>query len=435
VEPIVILGTGMAAFGAGHALTEQKIPFVAFDSADVPGGHTRTVAYPNGFIFDDGPHISFTRDERVQQVFSDAVDGQYENIQFKVDNYWHGVRMKHPVQMNLHGLPTELIVDVVKDFVASHQRPDDLPIRTYADWLEAAFGTTFAKTFPSVYGLKYHTTTPDNMTTEWLGPRMYRPDLGELLRGAMETVTADVHYVTHFRYPSYGGFYSYLRRFWEANPPMLDHAIKEIDPRARTVSFVDGSVAGYRELISSVPLPELIPLIAGAPREVREAAGRLSFTSVCMVDIGVDRADLSPAQLSYYYDEDIVFPRLNYPHGLSPHVVPPGHGAVQAEIYGSDRYRPFDRPAEAYIEPVIADLHKVGILREGDGIVHRSAHITRYANIIYDLDRAAALAIVHGYLDEIGVRYCGRYGDWNHAWTDEAFTSGATAAERLLTAV
>ena len=45
--------------------------------------------------------------------------------------------------------------------------------------------------------------------------------------------------------------------------------------------------------------------------------------------------------------------------------------------------------------------------------------LVRYANIIFDLERAAALETVHGYLDDIGIAYCGRYGDWGYLWTDE----------------
>ena len=49
-----------------------------------------------------------------------------------------------------------------------------------------------------------------------------------------------------------------------------------------------------------------------------------------------------------------------------------------------------------------------------------------------DLDRAAALKTVHGYLDDIGIAYCGRYGDWGYMWTDESFKSGELAAEKAL---
>ena len=35
-------------------------------------------------------------------------------------------------------------------------------------------------------------------------------------------------------------------------------------------------------------------------------------------------------------------------------------------------------------------------------------------------------------LDDLGIAYCGRYGDWGYMWTDESFISGERAAETAL---
>jgi hypothetical protein len=117
---------------------------------------------------------------------------------------------------------------------------------------------------------------------------------------------------------------------------------------------------------------------------------------------------------------------------LSRNNAPPGSGCIQAEVYFSEKYKPLKGAPEDWIEPVIAGLRKCGLLREGDQILSRQAMLLRYANIIFDLDRAAALKTVHGYLDEIGIAYCGRYGEWGYMWTDESFKSGEQAAERAL---
>ena len=47
-------------------------------------------------------------------------------------------------------------------------------------------------------------------------------------------------------------------------------------------------------------------------------------------------------------------------------------------------------------------------------------------------ERAKALATVHGFLDDIGISYGGRYGEWGYLWTDEAFKSGENAAQKAL---
>ena len=91
-----------------------------------------------------------------------------------------------------------------------------------------------------------------------------------------------------------------------------------------------------------------------------------------------------------------------------------------------------DRQADECIEPVIKDLRRCGLIKEEDKIVFQEAKVANYANVIFDLDRAKALAIVHGYLDDIRIGYCGRFGDWGYMWTDESFISGENAAQKII---
>jgi protoporphyrinogen oxidase len=136
--------------------------------------------------------------------------------------------------------------------------------------------------------------------------------------------------------------------------------------------------------------------------------------------------------MTYFYDENICFTRLSFPHMLSARNVPPGAGSIQAEVYFSSKYKPLNNLPEDWIEPVIMDLRRCGLLREDDSILFRNASLVRYANVIFDLERAAALKTVHGYLDDIGVRYCGRYGEWGYLWTDEVFKTGENAAQKII---
>jgi protoporphyrinogen oxidase len=273
------------------------------------------------------------------------------------------------------------------------------------------------------------------MSTDWLGPRIYRPSLEEVLRGAISTSAPHVHYITHFRYPSAGGFVNYLNNFVPLGNLKLNHEVVSIDVRTRQLTFANGAVVPFDALISSVPLPDLIRMIHGAPADVVAASQLLACSTCVLVNIGVNREDLSSAHMTYFYDEDICFTRLGFPHMLSAQNAPPGSGSIQAEVYFSQKYKPLHGSPEDWIEPVIRDLRRCGLLRDEDQILSRKAMFLKYANIIFDLDRAAALKTVHEYLDEIGIAYCGRYGDWGYMWTDESFISGEKAADKALSAV
>jgi protoporphyrinogen oxidase len=430
---IAILGSGMGGFGAAHQLHAEGITPVMYDKNAYHGGHTASFK-DAGFIFDQGPHISFTKDKRIQNLFADSVDQMYETMQVNLNNYWRGYWPQHPVQLHMHGLPEDVIVKAISDFVEERQAPER-PIHNYADWLLASFGQTFAELFPMQYTRKYHLTTAENMSTDWLGPRIYRPSLEEVLRGAISPSAPTVHYITHFRYPREGGFMSYLKKFVPLGNLKLNHKLIAIEPRMRQLRFSNGVVANYDALVSSVPLPDLIRMIHGVPRDVRDAAERLACSTCVLVNVGVDRDDLSKSHMTYIYDDDLCFTRLNFPHMFSPNNAPKGFGTIQAEVYFSDKYKPLTGSPEDWIEPVIRDLRRMGIIREEDQVVFRNARLLRYANIIFDLERADALKIVHGYLDDLGIAYCGRYGDWGYMWTDESFKSGEQAAQKALAAL
>jgi protoporphyrinogen oxidase len=346
----------------------------------------------------------------------------------------------------MRGLPPELIAKVIADFVAVRHgvdriaplQPSDVSRQegsTYADWLYAAYGKKFAETFPMVYGEKYHTTTMDKLTTDWIGPRMHMPSLEELVHGALERRPSTTHYVDVYRYPSNGGFVAYLESFARKCDLRLNHELASIDPQNKVLRFTNEAVHRYSAVISSIPVPALVPMIEGVPQEVLDASRRLAFTTAVLVNIGIDRSDISDTAITYFYDPDVICSRVNLPHMFSKNNAPSGCGSIQAEIYFSHKYKPIDAPLEVLARRAVADLTRCGFVRPDDKILMLDTMVNEYANVIYDFDRPAALRIVHDFLKDVGITWCGRYGQWNHDWTDQAFLDGERAAEEVLTKV
>lgn len=427
---IAILGAGISGLGAAYTLRNKGVDAVLYEKQSRPGGHT--ISHTNsGFTYDDGPHVSFTKDKRIQELFATSVDNEFYSVQVKCNNYWKGLWIKHPAQCNLYGLPAELKVAILADFFHA-QNSNHGEISNYRDWLYASYGETFSEMFPMEYCKRYHTTMASNMSTEWVGPRLYRPDPKEVLTGAFNPETDDVHYVPEFRYPKQGGFESYLDIFLKDASLLTNHEVISINPVTRQIQFAGKQAVHYDAIISSLPLPEIIPMISGVPDQVRDAADKLACTQCVVVNIGINRADISAHHWTYFYDDDFSFTRLSYPHMQSPNNAPPGTGIFQAEVYFSKKYKPIGKSPNEYITPVMDDLRRCSLLREDDEILFADAKFVPYANIIFDLDRVPALKTVTDYLDEIGIHRCGRYGEWGYHWTDESVTSGEKAALKAL---
>ena len=192
---VVVLGSGMAGFGAAYRLHAEGIAPTMYDKNDYYGGHTASFRNETGFLFDVGPHISFTKDPRIQEIFAESVDQRYETLPINLNNYWNGYWPKHPVQLNLHGLPEDMVVKVISDFVEERQKPEPT-VNNYGDWLLSSFGRAFAENFPMKYTRKYHTTAAENMSIDWLGPRDLSPEPRRGAKGSIVTVgsASSLHY-------------------------------------------------------------------------------------------------------------------------------------------------------------------------------------------------------------------------------------------------
>ncbi len=430
MDRVTIIGSGVAGFGAAYKLHALGRKSVMYEKENYIGGNA--ASFNNeGFIFDVGPHISFTKNQRIQSFFAKNVNNKYETLQARVNNYWKKYWIKHPAQCNLYGLPKDMVVDILLDFIHACKKEHG-EINNYEEWLIASYGETFAKTFPMQYGQKFHTAKAINMTTDWVGVRLYQPDLKEVLGGALSSDTPDVHYVNHFRYPSQGGFVSYLKPLPSITDLHYGYELIEIDHAHKELKFSNNKSNSYCDIISSLPLPDLIPMIKDVPQKVMDACKQLACTTCLLVNIALDRSDISDAHWTYFYDKDISFTRLSFPHMQSPCNVVHGTGSIQAEVYYSSKYRPLNITLNQCRDHVISDLKKCGYIRGSDKILFCQAKTIPYANIIFDHNRKQALKIVHGFLDKIGIHSCGRYGEWGYLWSDESFISGENAAMKII---
>jgi len=379
--------------------------------------------------------VSFTKNDRIQAEFAKSVNDDYEVIQVKVDNYWKGKWIKHPAICNLHGLPADLVYEIIRDVSLLQTHNEPATPKNFADWLISSYGKTFSENFPFDYNYKYHTTHPKNLDIDWLGPRLYQASFEEVVRGSLSQITPDVHYVDHFRYPSNGGFESYLNDLKQDKNYEFNHESQSIDLKNKVVTFTNDTQFQFSQLVSSIPLPALIEMIIDAPKEVLDASRRLACSTCVCVSVGVNRNDLHESHWTYYYDKDICFARTSMPHRLSPGTAPKDCGSIQCEVYFSDKYKPLTKSLQTIEEEVIRDLKKCGLVKETDEILCVHTQKLDYANVIFDLERANALAVVMGFLEDSDIHVCGRFGEWGYHWTDESLLSGESAARAALSKI
>lgn len=426
MSAVVTLGAGPAGLSfSSHFNRETDI----YEKEASWGGRCRSHVL-DGFTFDEGPHSSFTKDAYVRELFAGSVEGRLNEISPVILNRYGPYWLRHPVQTNLKGLPVDFVVECIADFVKAGKAGSGSP-ENYGQWLIKGFGEKFARAFPYAYTRKYWTVEPEQMTTEWIEQRIYRPELEEVLRGALSDEFCNIHYISYIRYPQRGGFQSFLKGLQEGSRIHYRCELAELDPGKKKIIFSNGLERYYETLISSIPLPELVQCIKDCPAGIKEAAARLACTSVVLVNLGVKRENLANCDWFYIYDERILPCRVHFPSKYSANNSPPGSSSIQAEVYYS-RYRPLGMSQENLLEKTIRDLTAMGVISKTDNITLAGCQDVKYANILYHGQHAVSRQAVLDYLEKNNIHCIGRYGEWAYLWSDQSILNGKILAERLV---
>jgi protoporphyrinogen oxidase len=232
------------------------------------------------------------------------------------------------------------------------------------------------------------------------------------------------------RYPRLGGYKAFLEPMVPKVNLKLNKKAVMIDSKNKLIEFEDGSKVFYENLISSLPLPELIKIIKDVPFEVRQASGNLIATSLFLISIGFNvPQDENKSIWFYIYDDDLLPARAYYPGLKSKQNTPANQSSIQFEIYHS-KNKPINSDKETLAEHLIYVVEKLNISCRRNVLFIDIKDIP-YANVIFDNKLSYNRNLVRQYLDKIGVQAIGRFGEWDYLWSDQSFMSGKKAAEKL----
>jgi len=429
MQMVTVLGGGISGLAVSYYLGPGRS--IVYEADAHYGGHVYSEEQ-DGFVWDDGPHVSYTKNEYIQQLFAELVGGQFEEVQAEVVNYYHGHWIDHPAQSNLHQIPEPLRTQCLNSFLESRvQNPaEQAPPANYEEWIRRAFGRVFADSFPAVYTRKYWTREPADLGIDWIGKRVYYPKVEDVTAGAKGPLGRSTYWVNLWRYPSTGGFYTYTHKLAEGARIEYGKKLVSINFGKRQLVFQDGTRATYEKLVSTLPLPTLIGCAEDAPSDVRDAASLLMATRLFLVRVAANHPSVRKEPWLYVYDADKISTRVSIQENFSPHNAPKGKTALSVEVCGSSA-RPLPTDQKAMAEQVQDELIEMGLL-EGRAAVHSvTIRYCPWGQVVYDHNRRPALDRINKFLESFGVIRAGRYAQWGYMMTHDCVLRGKKIAEHL----
>jgi len=425
---IVILGGGLAGLATAHFL--KDIPHVVLEAESVPGGlcRSRTI---DGFVFDYTGHLLHVRDSRAMKLLEEMWPGAFATVSRSAMIRTRGVTLPFPFQANLFGLPKDVVVDCIVGAAEALLQPvPEDPALSFRDWSNAALGRGISDAFMFPYNTKLFRRQPEEMTADWVSWAVPRPNLTEVVRGALGIANEGMGYNSSFRYPKRGGIEVVPNAFAARAKNLRTRArVAAVDFGERVVTLDSGEKVAYHRLVSTIPLPLLLRIGHGGGLNGADLAARLDWSVVGCLNLGIARPGVgSGAHWIYFPDPDVPFYRAGFPHAMSDGVCPPGTSSLYVE-FGLTRAESAD-PASLE-KAAIAALVREGILRKDDRVIARDWIRIDPGYVIFDRARQEVMAEAIPRLDALGVKTIGRYGAWTYSYMERAILDGLETAEAL----
>lgn len=429
---ILILGAGLAGISLARYLQEYKevssIDIIEKD--DAIGGLCRSI-HKDGYTYDIGPHILFSKDKEMLNLMLDVLP---EKNDLKRSNQiiYKGRYVQYPFENDLSKLPKDDLNYCLASFLNN-------PYKSYKpqnmlQFFLKTFGEGITNIYLRPYNEKIWKFDPSFMDTQMV-ERIPQPMDEEILRSANgETVDGYVHQL-YFHFPKHGGIESVVRGFEEKlHDKCKIHLNEEVFKITKkdTLFSVETPTKIHKGnlLISTIPVQELAKAYQGIPEEVSNHIKDLKYNSILIAFIKT-REDLSGDNFAFMNPEnDIIFHRISKMDFLGD-----AYRSDSATYMVEVTYRQGDYisglPEKVLKERIADGVCRIGFSRSAEDV--KFINITKhpYAYVIYDLNHKENMTAVRSFFDNEGVYLHGRFGNFEYWNMDKVLRESKNLSERI----
>jgi protoporphyrinogen oxidase len=427
MEPTLIVGGGLTGLVAAERLESRGTPVMVLEREAEPGGACRSLSV-DGFVFDYTGHLLHVgRPETEHYLREIGVWSQLTVHERRAAVVIGGHTTPYPVQINTHGLAPDVRRDCLLGFIRAWSATSSEEPRDFRAWVLDRFGEGLAEHFFFPYNSKLYRAAPEELSLDWVGRYVPKPQLEDVVNGALGLHDEGVGYNATFRYPTKGGI-SLLPNVvaGRLSRLRLGHEVAHLHLGEGWVELADGQRLQWKKLLSTISLPALFDrIVDDLPEEVTGARRALRWVRVLNLALGVEGPAPRDAHWLYFPDLELPFYRVGFPsnHGQ---LASAGCHTVSMEL----SLDPDEGDVGNLADAAQRSLVTAGLLDEA---AVRVRHVTVLdpAYVVFDHRRREAVALLRNFLRPHGAMLAGRWAEWKYSAMEDAILDGISAARRL----
>jgi protoporphyrinogen oxidase len=406
---LAVIGGGFSGVMLTRLLQEKGYECHLYEKESSLGGLCRSKRIKN-FIYDlSGGHMLYSKNEKtLEYIFNLTGKENWNKISCNARIYFEGDYIRYPFEAGLIDLPKELHYECLLGYInASYERKyyHRGDPKNFYDWLLYMFGKGISSHFMIPFNQKKWNYNLKHINTDWVEDRVPSIPVEEVIKASIGIHTSACTDKLVLYYPEKGGF-QFLIEKTASNLKDIHLSTPVNDLKRQKNKWIINDTEVYDDIISTVPLRELIHIIKNTPPFVTSTLESLWYNGVATVFVGLNK----PFEHNYSWvylphKENGLCDTVTFLSNFSQYNAPAGAGSLVAEITYKAKTLP--EKSETLVNTVLSSLETCKIIDKKDVIVTDS-YFSPYGYPVYGLKYNEFKQIINNYLNEVRLKRFGR---------------------------
>ncbi|MGQ3892385.1 protoporphyrinogen/coproporphyrinogen oxidase [Legionella sp. CNM-4043-24] len=427
---IGIIGAGPSGLAVSLFLTEAH---EVLEQTDQVGGHASSF-FEQGFTFDYGPHILFSRDKEILDFIVTSLGDNVNRCRRNNKIAFKDRLVKYPFENDLHSLPLDDNYACIHNFIFNPYKTQYASPANMREWFLKTFGEGLCSRYLFPYNEKVWNIPIEQLSMD-LAERIPNPAPEDILKSSLGYNTEGYRHQLYYYYPKTGG-YQAICQAWEKAVPLtrtfrVNKIEKTADQRLRVRDDL-GQSRDYHHIISTMPVHELIHCLDWeVPQAIHAAVEQLIVNPMMIISFGIRGVDRNQYTAVYFPEAEFWVNRISYPCTFSSQNGPEGCWSIQAEITCARGSELWYRSDEEILQHTRQGLQQRQLLPSDEDILFERIDRQEKSYVVYKHGYEEHAQEVRQWFQSQGISLLGRFSRFEYINIDMAVERALQLATEL----